>query len=207
MTNRSISLFFVFIYFVTVIKTGNAIRCYQCSSDSNKESDLCGAYKKFDKNQHVSVDCQSEEAHTPGIFCVKIVEQSPRGFIWDGRWRTVIRRCASVSETGVTGYCNWGHHENGVYWEECYCSEDECNGANVPQSSFIAALFTILSLVVARLWSRTWPFKSWFLCVCKTENSGMGIHEQIFLNLWIYYYGLYNFLIYTCMRVNLFYII
>ncbi len=26
----------------------------------------------------------------------------------DGRWRQVIRRCASVSDTGVTGVCNWG---------------------------------------------------------------------------------------------------
>ena len=41
----------------------------------------------------------------------------------------VIRRCASVSDTGVTGVCNWGVLENGVYWEECYCSHDGCNGA------------------------------------------------------------------------------
>ena len=42
----------------------------------------------------------------------------------------VIRRCASVSDTGVTGVCNWGVLENGVYWEECYCSSDGCNGAS-----------------------------------------------------------------------------
>ena len=47
----------------------------------------------------------------------------------DGRWRQVIRRCAAVSDTGVTGVCNWGVLENGVYWEECYCSSDGCNGA------------------------------------------------------------------------------
>lgn len=50
-------------------------------------------------------------------------------FAGDGRWRQVIRRCASVSDTGVTGVCNWGVLENGVYWEECYCSHDGCNGA------------------------------------------------------------------------------
>ena len=48
----------------------------------------------------------------------------------DGRWRMVIRRCASVSDTGVTGVCNWGVLENGVYWEECYCSHDGCNGSS-----------------------------------------------------------------------------
>lgn len=46
------------------------------------------------------------------------------------RWRQVIRRCASVSDTGVTGVCNWGVYENGVYWEECYCSNDACNSSN-----------------------------------------------------------------------------
>ena len=45
----------------------------------------------------------------------------------DGRWRQVIRRCASVSDTGVTGVCNWGVYENGVYWQECYCASDGCN--------------------------------------------------------------------------------
>lgn len=48
----------------------------------------------------------------------------------DGRWRQVIRRCASVADTGVTGVCNWGVYENGVYWEECYCSSDSCNAAD-----------------------------------------------------------------------------
>uniref|UniRef100_T1IWU1 Uncharacterized protein n=1 Tax=Strigamia maritima TaxID=126957 RepID=T1IWU1_STRMM len=123
---------------------GDCIRCYQCSSDQDKKNDLCGAYKPFNKSRHVSVDCQSDEAVTPGIFCVKIVEQGPRGFIWDGRWRNVIRRCASVSETGVTGYCNWGHHANGVYWEECYCSEDQCNGATIFGRSFGLSIICII---------------------------------------------------------------
>ena len=51
-------------------------------------------------------------------------------FLGDGRWRQVIRRCASVADTGVTGVCNWGVYENGVYWEECYCSQDSCNGSD-----------------------------------------------------------------------------
>jgi len=54
-----------------------------------------------------------------------------------------------VADTGVTGVCNWGVYENGVYWEECYCSEDGCNGSTNTKPhlgiiflcSFAAALF------------------------------------------------------------------
>ena len=70
------------------------------------------------------------------------MKQGPRGFIWDGRWRQVFRRCASVSDTGVTGVCNWGVLENGVYWEECYCSQDSCNTA--PPLHSTAALSALL---------------------------------------------------------------
>ncbi|KAB0794218.1 hypothetical protein PPYR_13847 [Photinus pyralis] len=112
------------------ITTGEAIRCFQCSSGQDpKDEDNCGAYKKFDKSQHIAVDCNSEESHMPGSFCMKVTQQGPIGFVWDGRWRQVIRRCASVAEMGVTGVCNWGVYENGDYWEECYCIEDECNGS------------------------------------------------------------------------------
>ena len=45
----------------------------------------------------------------------------------------MTRRCAAVSDTGVTGVCNWGVLENGVYWEECYCSADGCNTATGSQ--------------------------------------------------------------------------
>ena len=121
-------------------------------------------YWPFEPERNVPVDCNSDESHTPGTFCVKIVKQGPRGFICkcqlnfkdhsnkilkavssflfvnvnynyfylmsgDGRWRQVIRRCASVSDTGVTGVCNWGVYENGVYWQECYCASDGCNSA------------------------------------------------------------------------------
>lgn len=70
-------------------------------------------------------------------------------YVGDGRWRQVIRRCASVSETGVTGVCNWGVYENGVYWEECYCSNDSCNGSssiNLSKRSFAIAIIAILTL-------------------------------------------------------------
>ncbi|XP_012269954.2 uncharacterized protein LOC105694143 [Athalia rosae] len=125
---------------ILAVRGTSAVRCYQCSSDQdNKGEDLCGAYKKFDKERNIAIECNSEESHMPGSFCVKLTQQSPRGFIWDGRWRQVIRRCASVASTGVTGVCNWGVYENGVYWEECYCSEDSCNSAPKVQISALAA--------------------------------------------------------------------
>lgn len=67
----------------------------------------------------------------------------------DGRWRQVIRRCASVADTGVTGVCNWGVYENGIYWEECYCSEDECNTANIMDKSVFLSLSLIIFLVLS----------------------------------------------------------
>ena len=63
-------------------------------------------------------------------FDFKYTSYNPLLFLGDGRWRQVIRRCASVSDTGVTGVCNWGVYENGVYWQECYCASDGCNSAN-----------------------------------------------------------------------------
>lgn len=106
--------------------------------------DSCGAYKRFNASEHIPIECNSDESHMPGSFCMKVVQQGPRGFIckfvvadvvvlfasfvqcylenmktdewqqenafncnWihlfltgDGRWRHVIRRCASVSDTG-----------------------------------------------------------------------------------------------------------
>ncbi|KOC65940.1 hypothetical protein WH47_12739 [Habropoda laboriosa] len=89
----------------------------------------------------------------PGTFCVKITHQSPRGFIWDGRWRQVIRRCSSVASTGVTGVCNWGVYENGVYWEECSCSEDSCNAAST-LPSFSITILLLLGISIAIFSSR-----------------------------------------------------
>uniref|UniRef100_A0A182SY11 Protein quiver n=1 Tax=Anopheles maculatus TaxID=74869 RepID=A0A182SY11_9DIPT len=131
-----------------------AIRCYQCSSQTDpKGIDNCGAYKAFNKTQNIAIECNSDESHMPGSFCMKVVHQSPRGFIWDGRWRQVIRQCASVSETGVTGVCNWGVYENGVYWEECYCVEDECNSAPKIRATSIALLGLAVLLFGAKILS------------------------------------------------------
>ncbi|XP_021951392.1 uncharacterized protein LOC110848473 [Folsomia candida] len=129
---KSTALAKCFILLAICVTSTVSIRCYQCSSDEDKSKgeDHCGVYSKFDKDYHVPVDCQGDESYTPGTFCVKLTQQSPRGFIWDGRWRQVIRRCASVADTGVTGVCNWGVYENGVYWEECYCSTDACNSSD-----------------------------------------------------------------------------
>ncbi|EFA07943.2 hypothetical protein TcasGA2_TC005524 [Tribolium castaneum] len=129
----------------TKILSVSAVRCYQCSSDQDpKGQDNCGAYRKFDKTHHIAIECNSEESHMPGSFCMKLTQQSPKGFIWDGRWRQVVRRCASVADTGVTGVCNWGVYENGVYWEECYCSADECNGSNRITAVLTPAIATLL---------------------------------------------------------------
>ncbi|XP_031627244.1 uncharacterized protein LOC116343363 [Contarinia nasturtii] len=122
-----------------------SIRCYQCSTQTDvKGVDSCGAYKKFNASEHIAIECNSDESHMPGSFCMKVVQQGPRGFIWDGRWRHVIRRCASVADTGVTGVCNWGVYENGDYWEECYCSHDACNGSDQNRISTIAIIISTL---------------------------------------------------------------
>lgn len=60
----------------------DGIKCYQCSSDTDpKGSDVCGSYNKFDKESNIAIECNTEESHMPGSFCVKHVQQSPRGFI------------------------------------------------------------------------------------------------------------------------------
>ena len=132
----------------------SAIRCYQCSSDEDKgtgSSDSCGAYDKFDANspKNQLVDCMGEDAVAPGTFCYKSIQQGPRGFIWDGRWRTVQRRCAQVSERGISWGCDWGYHENGVYWEECYCAEDGCNGSSTLLSSATLLVLSLLAIFIA----------------------------------------------------------
>ncbi|XP_059057764.1 uncharacterized protein LOC131851296 [Achroia grisella] len=130
---------------IYVLPTVLSVRCYQCaSSQDNKGEDTCGAYKKFDRDSHVAVECNSDESHMPGSFCMKLTQQGPKGFIWDGRWRQVIRRCASVADTGVTGVCNWGVYPNGVYWEECYCSSDECNNSSYLKESLTLIFSTIM---------------------------------------------------------------
>ncbi|XP_050423844.1 uncharacterized protein LOC126835362 [Adelges cooleyi] len=144
--NFSVVCFFL-IFSFSLLRKAYSIQCYQCSTSSDaKGSDNCGAYEKFHKDRHIPVECTSDESHTPGTFCVKVTKQGLRGFIWDGRWRNVIRRCGSVSDTGVTGVCNWGVEWNGVYWEECYCSEDSCN-SSINISPFSVIITTLCSLI------------------------------------------------------------
>ncbi|XP_072944632.1 uncharacterized protein [Epargyreus clarus] len=137
---------FLFL-FLCVVPTVFCVRCYQCSSYQNLKEDTCGAYNKFDTNSHIAVECSSDESNMPGSFCMKLTQQGPKGFIWDGRWRQVTRRCASVAETGVTGVCNWGVYENGVYWEECYCSADGCNHSTSVHASVALVLGTIAVVI------------------------------------------------------------
>ncbi|CAG9863291.1 unnamed protein product [Phyllotreta striolata] len=154
MISKTISFAICTFLVLLFISKSEAVKCYQCSSDEDDKlryEDNCGAYRKFNELNHIAIDCSSDESHMPGSFCLKRTEQSPRGFIWDGRWRQVIRRCASVADYGVTGVCNWGIYENGVYWEECYCSEDECNSSNIQRLSLTIALFSIVGLVFHRL--------------------------------------------------------
>ena len=47
----------------------------------NRYEDNCGVYWAFEPERNVPVECNSDESHTPGTFCVKIVKQGPRGFI------------------------------------------------------------------------------------------------------------------------------
>ncbi|KAK7870511.1 hypothetical protein R5R35_002915 [Gryllus longicercus] len=146
-------VYFAVSLLLLLTHTGYAIRCYQCSSSTDPDGeDNCGAYSKFDKSRHIAIDCNSDESHTPGSFCMKIVQQSAKGFIWDGRWRQVIRRCASVAESGVTGVCNWGVYDNGVFWQECYCSENECNSTSAVQANFLYLIVVLIFLKLAHAW-------------------------------------------------------
>jgi len=133
----------------------DGIQCYQCGP-STKEgaADDCGAYESFDTTAHLPVECNSDESHVPGSFCMKSTQQGPLGFIWDGRWRQVIRRCASVVESGVTGVCNWGVRWNGIYWQECYCSEDGCNSGHLATPNISVCLFgALLCLIYSLFWN------------------------------------------------------
>lgn len=46
-----------------------------------KGVDSCGAYKRFNKTEHISIECNSDESHMPGSFCMKVIQQGPKGFI------------------------------------------------------------------------------------------------------------------------------
>jgi len=137
------------ISFFVVIEQCVGIKCYQCSTEEDAAGqDLCGAYEGFRPHEHVPVDCLGDDSHTPGTFCVKVTKQSPRSFIWDGRWRWVIRRCASVTETGVTNVCNWGVDPAGIYYEECYCTSDSCNGGVAVTGGVGVLLLLVLGVLL-----------------------------------------------------------
>ncbi|XP_035229888.1 uncharacterized protein LOC118201837 [Stegodyphus dumicola] len=139
---------------LSILPLGKAIRCYQCSSDQElKGEDKCGAYESFDTQRNSVIDCLGEEAVTPGTFCYKSIQQSPRGFIWDGRWRTVVRRCAQISERGINWGCDWGYKENGVYWEECYCAEDGCNRSENLRTSIFSLVLVICCIFCFQVFS------------------------------------------------------
>ena len=54
--------------------SGIAIQCYQCDSDFDEN---CRADKPFDTKLNALVDCLSDEAHSPGTYCVKKEWRSP----------------------------------------------------------------------------------------------------------------------------------
>lgn len=69
------SLLHGFVHFITIYllfqlvliaKKGEAIRCFQCSSDEDKSKDNCGAYDHFDTQKNTAVECMGEDAVTPG---------------------------------------------------------------------------------------------------------------------------------------------
>lgn len=58
------------------------MRCYQCASGLDPDKvDNCGAYAKFDTTRHIAVECNSDESHMPGSFCMKVTQQGPIGFV------------------------------------------------------------------------------------------------------------------------------
>lgn len=80
-----------------------AIRCYQCSTQTDaKGVDSCGAYKRFNASEHIAIECNSDESHMPGSFCMKVVQQGPRGFICKLVCRCFSFHChvhSSINET------------------------------------------------------------------------------------------------------------
>ncbi|GAV07967.1 hypothetical protein RvY_17739-1 [Ramazzottius varieornatus] len=92
----------------------SAIFCYQCATDQPPSSDdRCGTRGSFRPDEHAVVDCGRDEATSPGQMCLKYTELSPRAFIRDKRWKSVIRRCAQVSSRGQLQGCDWGYDSNG----------------------------------------------------------------------------------------------
>lgn len=104
-----ISLFFSF--FSSVL----SIRCYQCSTQTDvKGADSCGAYKRFNSSEHIAIECNSDESHMPGSFCMKVVQQGPRGFIckcisrWNEFWlNEIIKRRNNLKKMWKFTFRGW----------------------------------------------------------------------------------------------------
>ncbi|OAF65767.1 hypothetical protein A3Q56_06526 [Intoshia linei] len=62
----------ILILFLKIFEI-NAIQCYEC--DSN-EDETCPSNQRFDKTRNAVVDCNTDEAHVPGTYCVKITQES-----------------------------------------------------------------------------------------------------------------------------------
>merc|ERR1712203_9218 len=85
----------ILTFFLAATRVGQSIKCYQCASTEDQRKptgiwskdkfaqdrfeDRCGVYWPFQEDRNTPVECNSDESHTPGTFCVKIVKQGPRG--------------------------------------------------------------------------------------------------------------------------------
>ncbi|OWA50716.1 hypothetical protein BV898_15225 [Hypsibius exemplaris] len=112
----------IWLYVIVVkllcVPSGESIFCYQCGTDQDRTSaDRCGTEGPFREGEHSLVDCSRDEATSPGLMCLKYTQLSPRAFIWDKRWKSIIRRCASSSHGQLQG-CDWGYDSRGTYWEQ-----------------------------------------------------------------------------------------
>lgn len=61
-----------------------------------KGVDKCGAYNRFNKTENIPVECNSDESNMPGSFCMKVVQQGPRGFICELKLDFVADRTSSI---------------------------------------------------------------------------------------------------------------
>jgi len=135
--NENILIITTILFLSTVLQTTLAIQCYQCDSDFDEN---CRADKPFDTKLNALVDCLSDEAHTPGSYCVKKEWRSPG---WWG-WHKVTRRCGSSTAIGSRETCIRGFEDQGVYIRECNCNTDGCNTAISTQATlltFMTSLF------------------------------------------------------------------